>query len=64
MFVDSDHAGDKVSRRSRMGYFIFIKKAIITWMSKRELTIESSVFGAEFVALKHRVEVIATWRKV
>ena len=56
MFVDSDHAGDKVSRRSRMGYFIFVNKALITWMSKREPTIESSVFGAEFVALKHGVE--------
>ena len=54
--VDSDHAGDPQTRRSRTGYFIFCNMALIDWFSKRQPTIETSVFGAEFVALKNVVE--------
>ena len=56
MMVDSDHAGDKKTRRSRTGFLIFINNAIVDWLSKRQPTIESSVFGAEFVAMKHGME--------
>ena len=58
MFVDSDHAGDKVRRRSRTGFFIYLNSAPIVWMSKKQPTIETSVFGAEFVAMKHGVETL------
>ena len=37
---------------------IFINMALIVWFSKRQLTIESSAFGAEFVALKNGVETL------
>jgi hypothetical protein len=30
--------------------------ALIDWVSKKLATIETSVFGAEFVAMKHRIE--------
>jgi hypothetical protein len=30
--------------------------ALIDWVSKKQATIETSVFGAEFVAMKHRFE--------
>jgi hypothetical protein len=50
MFVDSDHAGDKVSRRSRTGFVIFLNYGIIDWLSK------ASVFGAKFCAMKHGIE--------
>eukprot|EP00804_Cyclotella_cryptica_P019398 CCRYP_006588-RA/>CCRYP_006588-RA protein AED:0.13 eAED:0.13 QI:0/0/0/1/0.75/0.6/5/0/864 len=53
MFVDSDHAGDKLTRRSRTGFMIFMNTALIDALSKKQATIETSVFGAEFVALKH-----------
>jgi len=56
MLVDSDHAGDKETRRSRTGFFIYVNTGLITWLSKKQATVESSVFGAEFVALKHGVE--------
>jgi len=56
MWVDSDHAGEKRTRRSRTGFFIYINMACIDWVSKRQPTIETSVFGAEFVAMKHGVE--------
>jgi hypothetical protein len=56
MFVDSDHAGDKRTRRSRTGFLIYLNMAPIVWFSKKQATIETSVFGAEFVAMKHSME--------
>jgi hypothetical protein len=56
MFCDSDHAGEKRTRRSRTGFLIFCNMALIDWISKKQATIETSVFGAEFVATKHGIE--------
>jgi len=58
MFVDSDHTGDKLTRRSRTGFLIYVHTALIQWLSKKQSTVETSVFGAEFVAMKHGVEVL------
>jgi hypothetical protein len=58
MFVDSDHAGDKATRRSRTGYMIFINMSMIDWLTKKQATVEGAVFGAEFVAMKHGVEAL------
>ena len=58
MMVDADWAGDKARRRSRTGFFIFLNSAPIAWCSKRQATVETSVFGAEFVALKQGVEAL------
>ena len=58
LMVDSDHAGDKVRRRSRTGFYIFLNSALIAWISRHQPTIETSVFGAEFVAMKHGVETL------
>jgi hypothetical protein len=52
LFVDSDHAADKFTRRSRTGYILYLNSAPISWHSKRQGTIETSVFGAEFVAMR------------
>ena len=46
MWVDSDHTGDKITRRLRTGYFIFLNTALIDWLSKKQATIEGSLFGA------------------
>ena len=56
MFVDSDQAGDKKSRCSRTGFDILVNGGIIDWFSKKQSTIETSVFGAEFCAMKHGIE--------
>ena len=58
MYVDSDHAGDKSNRRSRTGFFIYLNSALVMWMSKKQSTIETSVFGAEFVAMKVGIETL------
>jgi hypothetical protein len=62
LYVDSDHAGDKITRRSRSGYLVYINGALITWYSKRQPSVESSVFGAEFVALKNGMESVCGLR--
>lgn len=58
LFVDSDHAGDQIARRSRTGYFIYLNMAPVAWFSKKQGTIETSVFGAEFVAMKVGMEAL------
>ena len=47
-FVDANHAGDKTDRKSQTGILIFVNKAPIHWYSKKQNTMESSTFGAEF----------------
>jgi hypothetical protein len=59
MMCDSDHAGDKRTRHSCTGFLIFCNMALIDWVSKKQATIETSVFGAKFVAMKHGIEKIA-----
>ena len=56
LFVDSSHADDKLTRRSRSGHFLFVNGALVAWLSKKQATIETSVFGAEFVAMKIGME--------
>jgi hypothetical protein len=62
MMVDSDHAGEKRTQRSRTGFIIFCNLASIVWLSKQQPTIESSVFGAEFVAMKHGIKTLRRLR--
>ena len=52
MLVDSDHAGDQVTLRSRTGFLVFLNSTSIYWTSKKQTTIETSSFGSEFMALK------------
>jgi hypothetical protein len=58
MMVDSDHAREKRARRSCNGFFIFCNLAPIIWLSKQQATIETSVFGADFVAMKHGIKML------
>ena len=58
MFVDADHAGDRVTRLSQMGILVFLNRAPIIWYSKWQNTVESSTFGSEFIAIKTGVELV------
>ena len=55
-FVDSDHATDTTNRRSRTGFIIFLNSAPIYWFSKKQTSVETSSFGAEFIAMKQCCE--------
>ena len=61
-FVDSDHAGDRKTRRSQTGIILYCNSAPIIWYSKRQATVESSTFGSEFVALRIAAELIISLR--
>ena len=57
-FVDADHAGNKVTRRSHTGIIIFVNSAPIIWYSKQQNTVESSTFGSEIIAMKQATDMI------
>ena len=54
--VNSDNAGDKTTRRFRTDFIIFVNLDLVQWISKKQPTVESAVFGAELLAMKHGVE--------
>ena len=58
VFVDADHAGDLITRRSRTGFILFLNGAPIYWSSKRQNSCETSTFGSEFVAMKQATEYV------
>jgi hypothetical protein len=61
-FVDADHTGNLVTRRSHTGVLIFCNKAPIIWFSKKQNTVETSTFGSEFIAARIAVELIESLR--
>ena len=61
-FVDADHAGNLMTRRSQTGILLFVNRAPIIWYSKRQNTVETSTFGSEFVAMRIAVELVESLR--
>jgi hypothetical protein len=61
-FVDANHAGNVITRRSHTGIIIFVQNAPILWFSKKQNTVESSTFGSELVALRIARDLIAALR--
>ena len=61
-FVDADHAGNLLTRRSHTGILIFLNNSPILWYSKRQNTVESSTFASELIALRIAVEQIEALR--
>ena len=57
-YVDSDHAGDTITRRSRTGFIVYLNSSPIFWFSKKQGGIETSSFGSEFIAMKQCCEYI------
>ena len=61
-FVDSDHAGNVVTRRSHTGIIMFLQNSPTIWYSKKQNTVESSSFGSKFVALRVARDMIVALR--
>ena len=61
-FVDANHAGNVVTRRSHTGIIIFVQNAPIIFYSKKQNTIEAASFGSDFVALRICKELIVALR--
>ena len=62
ILVDSSHADDKKTLRSRTGYLIYLNKAPVAGLSKQQATVEANVFGAEFVAVKIDIDHLRSLR--
>ena len=61
-FVDANHAGNVVTRRSHTGVLLFVQNSPIVWLSRRQNTVETSTFGSEFVALRTARDMIISMR--
>jgi hypothetical protein len=57
-FVDADHARNRVTQRSHTSILVYMNRAPITWFSKRQATVETSMFGSESVAMRIAVKMI------
>ena len=58
VYIDSDHAGDQITRRSRTGFLVFLNNTLFYWTSKKQATIETSSFGSEFMAMEHATKYV------
>ena len=50
-FVDSDHAVDSVTCRSRTGFIIYMNSSPIYWTSNIQTSIETSFFASKFITM-------------
>ena len=58
VFVDSNYAGDQVTRLSRTGFGVFLNSEPIYWSSKKQGARETSICGSEMVAMKQACEFV------
>ena len=58
MYLYSDHVGYKETRIYRTSFMVYMNKVMVQWLSKKQPTIETSVFGAEFVAMEIGMETL------
>ena len=56
LLTGSDHACNQCTQCSQTGFFM--NSAQINWMLKKQPAVETPVFGAGFVALRHRMKVL------
>ena len=56
--VDADHASDTITRHSRMVFLVYLNCVPIYWWSKKQNSVESSSFGAKFIAMKQCCEYV------
>ena len=61
-YIDSDHTRDSITRRSRTGFVALVNCAPIYWFSKKQMEIETSTFGSEFIAIKQCCEYLRDLR--
>jgi hypothetical protein len=52
IYIDAEHGGNMVTRRSRTRYVQFVNNTVVNWFYRKQGSIETSTFGSEFVPLK------------
>ena len=61
-FVDANHAGESLTRRSRTGFIVMLDNAPIYWHSKKQTSVDTSTLGSEMMAMKKAVDYIQGFR--
>jgi len=62
IFVDANHGHDLITGKSVTGLILFVGRTPIKYFTKRQSTVQTSTFGAEFISLKRAVEEAITVR--
>jgi hypothetical protein len=62
VYVDADHARDKLTRRSTTGIIVLLNNTPLIWLSKGQKTVETSTYGSELVAGRIAAELIIATR--
>lgn len=52
-YGDRSYTGDFNNRKSVMGYYLFINRAIRSWYSKKQRTVFILTIEAKYIALGH-----------
>jgi hypothetical protein len=58
VYVDADHVHDLFTRRSITGILVMINNTPIRWISKHQVTVETSTYGSELVASRIATKLI------
>ena len=61
-FVDANHAGESLTRRSQTGFIVMFNNAPNYWHSKKQTSVETSTFGSEMMAMKQAADYIRGFR--
>ena len=62
IYTDSNHGHDQVTGKSITGIIVLVGRTPVHWVSKRQASVQTATFGAEFIALKKAVEEAITIR--
>ena len=54
-YVDSSYAGDIDNRKLITRYYFCFGGGIVTWCSKQQHTVSTSISEAKYVAISHRI---------
>ena len=54
-YVDNSYACNLDDRKSITRYCFFLARVIVTWCSKRQYTLSTSIFEAKYMAISYRV---------
>ena len=61
-FLDTNHAGESLTCRSRTRFIVMLNNAPIHWHSKKQNSVETSTFGSEMMAMKQAADYIRGFR--
>ena len=61
-FVDANHAGESLTRRSRTRFIVMLNSSPIYWHSKKQTSVETITFGSEMMAVKQAADYIRGFR--